>query len=126
MSFAVATFLGSALGGLCRHLLSGWFARRYGERFPVGTMAVNVSGACLIGIAWSLPWDGWASTSQIARDFLMFGFLGGYTTVSSFTLNTLNLFQEGEWRKALFNLFGSYILCLAAVFAGAAAVRIVL
>ena len=115
ITFLLLTFTGSSLGGLCRHLLSGSVARRYGERFPTGTIAVNVSGAFLIGLVWT------AFEPGAVRDFLMFGFLGGYTTVSSFTLNTLNLLQDGEWGYALGNLLGSYFFCLAAVFLGAAA-----
>ena len=107
------TFLGSAMGGFCRYLLSERIASRFGKRFPVGTMAVNVSGALLIGFIWV------AATPGPLRDFLTFGFLGGYTTVSSFTLNTLNLLQDGEWLYAGWNLAGTYTLCLAAVFTGA-------
>lgn len=119
------TFAGSSLGGLARYLLSEWIASRLGERFPFGTMVVNVSGAFLIGVVWGLPWDDRAPLAGFASDFLLYGFLGGYTTVSSFTLNTLNLFQDGEWRSALLNLFGSYFLCLAAVFVGVSVIRIV-
>lgn len=78
-------------------------------------MIVNISGAFLIGTAWMMLSPG------AMRDFLLFGFLGGYTTVSSFTLNTLTLLQDGRWLSAALNLFGSFFLCLAAVFVGAAA-----
>lgn len=111
--FLVFTFVGSSLGGLCRYLLSGFVARRFGERFPLGTLAVNVSGSFLIGVVWVTLSPG------AARDFLMFGFLGGYTTVSSFSLNTLTLLQDGQWFYATLNLFGSFLICLAAVFVGA-------
>lgn len=115
------TFGGSAMGGLCRYLLGGFIARRLGERFPVGTMVVNVTGALLIGLVWRFPSEGMSlAEHDMLRDFLMLGVLGGYTTVSSFTLNTFNLLQEGEWREAGMNLFGTYFLCLGAVFAGAA------
>ncbi len=113
IGFLLLTFAGSSLGGLCRYLLSGWVSSRFGERFPAGTMVVNVSGALLIGFIWA------AAAPGPLRDFLTFGFLGGYTTVSSFTLNTLNLLQDGEWLYAGWNLAGTYALCLAAVFAGA-------
>jgi len=119
--FILLTFGGSSLGGLCRYLLGGFVARRVGEQFPIGTMVVNVSGAFLIGFVWSFSWEILPFVEQgLVRDFLMYGVLGGYTTVSSFTLNTLNLLQEGEWFHASLNLFGSYFLCLVAVFAGAA------
>jgi fluoride exporter len=111
--FLLLIFAGSSLGGLCRFALSGMVARRFGERFPFGTLIVNISGAFLIGMAWVVLSPG------AARDFLMFGFLGGYTTVSSFSLNTLTLLQDGQWFHGALNFFGSFLLCLAAVFGGA-------
>jgi CrcB protein len=115
------TFVGSAIGGLTRHAVSGFVARRFGERFPTGTMVVNVTGALLMGIVWTAPWSaGPLAQPPLLRDFLMFGVLGGYTTVSSFTLNTFALLQDGEWRSAGLHLGGSWLLCLGAVAAGAA------
>jgi CrcB protein len=115
------TFAGSAIGGLMRHAVSGFVATRFGERFPAGTMVVNVTGAFMIGIVWSAPWTAESpGPASWLRDFLMFGVLGGYTTVSSFTLNTLALLQEGEWRSATLHLVGSWLLCLGAVATGAA------
>lgn len=116
----ILAFTGSALGGLCRYLLSGWITFRFGEGFPLGTMVVNVSGALLIGFIWAFCSPG------SLRDFLMFGFLGGYTTVSSFALNTLNLLQDGEWTYAGWSLIGTYLLCLAAVFGGASVASLML
>jgi fluoride exporter len=75
----------------------------------------------LIGVAWSAPWLGfWGSDPELLRGLLMFGFFGGYTTVSSFSWNTLSLLHEGQWLQGILNMFGSLLLCLAAVFAGAA------
>jgi fluoride exporter len=119
--FFVTTFIGSALGGWCRYLISGYCARRCGDRFPVGTMMVNVTGAFFIGLVWAVPWDeGTLLSAGVGRDFLMFGFLGGYTTVSSFAWNTLYLVQNRQWGRAVLNLFGSWFFCLAAVYAGVA------
>ncbi|TVR54875.1 MAG: fluoride efflux transporter CrcB [Puniceicoccaceae bacterium] len=115
---------GSALGGMARYVVSGWAARRFGERFPAGTLLVNTTGAFLIGLAVFFPWEAfWPEAGGWWRLGLTYGFLGGYTTVSSFSLQTLHLFREGEHRAALLNLAGSYLLCLAAVFAGAVVVR---
>lgn len=86
------TFAGSALGGLARHLLGGWLDRRAGGGFPFGTLAVNVSGAFVIGLVASARWEG---DPVLVRQFLMYGVLGGYTTVSTFTLHTLHLLQAG-------------------------------
>ncbi len=116
------TFVGSSLGGLVRFLVCRRIAGSIGERFPVGTMMVNATGAFLIGVVWGLPWEVSAGGSNHMRDFLTFGFLGGYTTVSTFSLQTLELFREGEWTSATLNLFGSFLLCLGAVFAGYASV----
>ncbi len=118
----ILTFLGSAMGGLCRHLLTGWIDRRANHGFPWGTLAVNTTGAFAVGMVWGLPWEVWPPVSALGRDFLVFGFLGGYTTVSSFALNTLDLWQNDCRRRAVFNLFGTHALCLTAVFTGAAVV----
>ncbi len=111
--------LGSALGGMSRHMLSGWVAHRWGERFPWGTFVVNVTGAFLIGWLAFLPWSGYAAPWDVLpRIFLLYGFLGGYTTVSSFSLQTVNLVQEGQHRAALSNVLGSWASCLLAAFCG--------
>lgn len=117
---------GSALGGFLRYLLSGWVGRRWGKGFPAGTLVVNVSGAFSIGVVWALPWREISGNSgELAAVFLMYGLLGGYTTVSSFSLQTLRLAQEGEWRAAIGNVAASFGLCLAAVFLGAGMVHLV-
>ena len=117
-------FTGGFLGGLCRYLISGLFSGRYGARFPMGTLVVNVTGAFLMGILWYLPWGSGDPAAELMRHLLLPGFLGGYTTVSSFSLNTLNLLQQGEWRLAFLNLFGTYFLCLGAVSAGSAVIHL--
>ena len=111
--------LGSALGGTARYFLSGVVARRVGETFPWGTLVVNVSGAFLIGVFGSLARD---SASLLASPnpwlFAVTGFLGCYTTVSSFSLQTLTLARSGEPLAALGNVAFSVGLCLAAVSCG--------
>jgi len=111
--------LGSALGGAGRHWLSGLLAHRLGESFPVGTLAVNVSGSFLIGLVAALsdP-EGRLLINPTARQFIMVGVLGGYTTFSSFSLQTLNLAREGEWLSAAINAALSFFLCLVAVWLG--------
>lgn len=108
--------VGSALGGATRYFVSGLVGRTVGETFPWGTLTVNLSGAFVIGIAAALAarellvqahWQ-WAVT----------GFLGSYTTVSSFSLQTLALLRDGEWPRAVGNVAGSLFLCLAAVAVG--------
>jgi CrcB protein len=111
--------LGSALGGMARYWCSGWVAQRVGETFPWGTIMVNISGCFLIGVlaALSEP-DGRWYLPPLMRQFLMIGVLGGYTTFSSFSLQTLNLARDGEWLQAGANVFVSVALCLLAVWLG--------
>lgn len=114
MAAVLAVLLGGFLGGLARSGLSGLVAARAGGRFPWGTLAVNVSGCGLIGVLAGLG----ATLGPLARDFLVVGFCGGYTTVSSFALQTLVLGRDGEGRAALVNVAASTGLCLAAVALG--------
>lgn len=112
--------LGGALGACARFWLSGLVARRVGETFPWGTLAVNVSGSFAIGLlaAGLLTVDGVGEPWRATWLLLVAGVLGSYTTVSSFSLQTLALARAGEpWRAAL-NVILSLVLCLAAAFAG--------
>jgi CrcB protein len=114
--------LGSAVGGMCRYGLSGLVARHAGETFPLGTLIVNVTGCLVIGIFAGLTGtEGRLLVSPSFRQFVMLGVLGGYTTFSSFGLQTLNLAREGEWFRAGENAGLSFILCLLAVWLGHAA-----
>lgn len=111
--------LGSALGGMGRYWCSGVVARAFGETFPWGTIVVNVSGSLIIGfLATLMSPDGRLLVPTDARAFLAIGLLGGYTTFSSFSLQTLNLVRDGEWLWATANIFLSLTLCLAAVWLG--------
>lgn len=111
--------LGSALGGVSRYWLSGMLAQRFGESFPVGTLVVNVSGSFLIGFFATLTGaDGRLLIGPTARNFFMAGICGGYTTFSSFSLQTLNLARDGEWLYAGLNAVLSFALCLLAVWLG--------
>ena len=111
--------LGSALGGMSRFWASGAVARMIGETFPWGTLIVNVTGSFIIGLIAALTGpDGRIFVSSTTRLALMAGFCGGYTTFSSFSLQTLNLMNDGEWAYAGGNIAGSVALCLLAVWAG--------
>ena len=105
-----------AVGGVCRFWISSLLARRFGERFPWGTLAVNVSGAALIGIvagvvlgAGALP-----EGDRLLWALLVVGFLGSYTTVSSFSLQTLGLARAGETARAAIYVVATLFLCLTA------------
>ncbi|MSP50621.1 MAG: fluoride efflux transporter CrcB [Alphaproteobacteria bacterium] len=104
--------LGGALGSVGRYWLALAFEALFASGFPWATVAANVTGSFVIGIVAALPFG------PLSRQFLMVGVLGGYTTFSAFSLQTLVLAQEGEWAKAVANVLASVILCLAAVWIG--------
>ena len=111
--------LGSALGGAARYWCNGVLVRLLGETFPWGTLFVNVLGSLIIGFFATLTApDGRMFVDQTVRQFVMIGFLGGYTTFSSFSLQTLNLVNDGEWFYAGLNIGASVVLCLFAVWLG--------
>jgi CrcB protein len=111
--------IGSALGGAARYWCSGFAANHFGETFPMGTLLVNISGSFIIGFFATLTGpDGRILASTETRQFVMTGFCGGYTTFSSFSLQTLNLVRDGEMKLATVNIVASVALCLLAVWAG--------
>jgi len=115
----LAVMLGGAFGTALRFGLSNWFAVHYGETFPVGTIVVNVTGCFVIGVFAALTGpDGIFLASPLTRQVVMIGILGGYTTFSSFSLQTLNLCNGGEWMRAGWNVLVSVIFCLIAVWLG--------
>ena len=114
--------IGSALGGAARYWCSGFAANHFGETFPMGTLLVNVTGSFIIGFFATLTGpDGRLLVRTETRQFVMVGICGGYTTFSSFSLQTLDLAREGRWGPALGNIGLSVALCLLAVTAGYAA-----
>lgn len=111
--------VGSALGGVSRYWISGVAARLIGETFPWGTLIVNILGSFAIGFFATLTGpDGRVYVGTMARQFVMVGFCGGYTTFSSFSLQTLNLIHDGEWIRAGANVGLSVVCCLFAVWGG--------
>jgi len=113
--------LGSVLGGTASFWLSGLVARRVGETFPWGTVVVNVSGAFLLGILAASAATHGIFAGVGPWQFAAIGILGTYTTVSSFSLQTLALARDGEMLRAAGNIMLSLLLCLLAVAAGFAA-----
>lgn len=111
--------LGGALGSVARFFLSGVVAGQFGATFPWGTIIVNVTGSFLIGFFATLTApDGRLFATGNTRQFFMSGIFGGYTTFSSFSLQTLNLAREGEWFRAGANTVLSVVACLVAVWLG--------
>ncbi len=111
--------IGGALGSMARYGVSGLVSAMAGGVFPFGTMVVNVTGAILIGFLATLSGpDSRFFIPAYGRLFLMTGICGGYTTFSTFSLETANLMRDGEWGAALANIGGSVILCLVAIWVG--------
>ena len=112
---------GGALGSVSRFWLNGLISEKFGETFPWGTLVINVTGSFVIGIfaALAIPEGRMDSQSRMfATQFLMIGVCGGYTTFSSFSLQTLNLLREREWLYAGGNVILSVVLCMIAVWLG--------
>ncbi|HLH89093.1 MAG TPA: fluoride efflux transporter CrcB [Xanthobacteraceae bacterium] len=111
--------LGGAIGTVGRYWLSGVVAQLVGETFPWGTLVINVTGSFVIGFFGTLTGpDGRIFASATTRQFVMIGICGGYTTFSSFSLQTLNLMNDGEWLYAGGNVVLSVVLCLIGVWVG--------
>ena len=112
--------IGGFAGAVLRYLAAGWVQRASGSvSFPYGTLAVNVIGCVLIG-ALSYLADARGLLPAEARLFLFVGVLGGFTTFSTFGLETLNLLRDGELLVATLNVSANVVLCLGAVWAGRA------
>ena len=117
MSLAIAA--GGALGSALRYWCSFLIARTLGETFPLGTLFVNVVGSFLIVLFAEVTGpDGRLLVSSVTRQFVMVGIFGGYTTFSSFSLQTLNLALDNEWLPALVNIALSLLLCLVGAWLG--------
>ncbi len=120
----LAIMAGGAIGTGLRMALSLWIAERLEHPFPLGTLVVNVSGCFVMGLFGGLSGpDGPLMVSPILRQTVMIGVLGGYTTFSSFSLQTLLLANERQWLWAGMNVLLSVVFCLLAVWLGAVAAR---
>jgi CrcB protein len=111
--------LGGALGSVARYACAGVGVRLLGATFPWSTLFVNVSGSFVIGLLAALTSAGGKPlVTGDARSFLMIGVLGGFTTFSSFSVETLNLARAGQLHAAAWNVAGTVLLCLAGVWLG--------
>ncbi len=116
--------VGGFFGTGARYALNGLVSRQFGETFPWGTLAVNVIGSFAIGVIFvGTGPDSPLLVSASTRQFLMAGVLGGFTTFSSFSVQTLTLLREGEVGSATLNVVLSVVVCLVAAWAGEEAAR---
>jgi CrcB protein len=109
--------IAGALGAVSRFLLSGATYRLLGSGFPYGTLCVNVIGSLLIGFVMQVGLNT-DIIPQSLRTVVTVGFLGAFTTFSTFSFETLNYIRDGVWGMALLNIAVNVIVCLLAVFAG--------
>jgi len=119
----VLIFLGSGLGAICRYGISNVAHGLLGRDFPYGTLVVNTSGSFLMGIFFILIVERFAGFAPQLRAFLLIGFLGGYTTFSSFSIETLTLFENGAWITASLNILLNIILCISLAWLGVLGTR---
>jgi len=112
------------LGANARYLVGVWAGERWGVYFPFGTFIVNVTGSFLLGFVVALAAERLLISPEL-RLFLAVGFMGSYTTFSSYTVESLLLIQSGALAPALLNILGNNILGLGFAFAGFAAARLV-
>jgi CrcB protein len=120
MQIYLMVALGGAIGTVGRYWLAGVVARLVGETFPWGTLLINVTGSFIIGFFAMLTGpDGRIFVGTTWRQFVMVGICGGYTTFSAFSLQTLNLLNDGEYAYASAYIVSSVVLCLLAVWVGA-------
>ena len=111
--------MGGALGSVGRFWFSGVVARQLGETFPWGTLLVNVSGSFLIGVLAAMAEPGERRLlGPSGHQFFIVGLCGGFTTFSTFSVQTLDMLRSGDWFGASANAGGSVVVCLVAVWVG--------
>lgn len=115
--------MGGFLGANARYLVGLWIAQRFGTGFPLGTLVINVTGSLVIGFFMGLISDRFIVHTHW-RFFFAIGFLGAYTTFSTFSYETFALFQDREYVLGLVNVFGSVTLGLLGVLGGMALARL--
>jgi CrcB protein len=117
----ILLLLGGALGTLARYSLAGFTHRVYAGTFPLGTLVVNLTGAFVIGLLWGL-WEDTPIHPNV-RTFVFIGVLGGFTTFSTYSLETLNLLRDGEMKIAILNILISNLFGILLAIGGFFAAR---
>lgn len=120
----LAVGIGGFVGANARFILAQWAARRWGTAMPYGTFIINISGSFILGafsvLALRLAW------SDALRLMVAIGFVGAYTTFSTFEYESLQLVMEGSWPRALLNIGGSVVCGFAAAYLGVVVARLFL
>ncbi|RTL54546.1 MAG: fluoride efflux transporter CrcB [Bradyrhizobiaceae bacterium] len=122
LQLILAVAVGGAFGSVARYLVGIGSGKLFGLDFPWGTLIINVTGSFLIGVfveSFALRWD----LPQVARVFLTVGICGGFTTFSTFSLDTAFLMERGELAAAAAYIAASVVLSIAALFAGLHLIR---
>ncbi len=119
MVAAILVAIGGGIGSVTRYLVGGWFASRFGPAFPYGTLVINVTGSFVIGLFLAFAQER-VSLSPYWRLFFAVGFLGGYTTFSTFEYESVRLLQDGEMLLGSVYLIGSVVAGGIAAVAGIA------
>jgi len=109
--------IGGFLGAVARYAVAVWIGQKWGRSFPMGTFVINVSGSFLIGLLMVLFTERYLVNPQW-RLLLVVGFLGAYTTFSTFEFETGSLIKDGEWMMAMLNVFGSVVAGFVALKTG--------
>ncbi len=124
MQAYLLVFVGAGLGGTLRHILNVNLGRAFGTAFPWTTAFINVSGSLVMGLltGW-LAFRAGGGLTQPTRLFFATGVLGGYTTFSTFSLETILLFESGKTAEALAYVVGSVLIGAFSLWAGLALVR---
>lgn len=120
----LAVGIGSGLGGICRYGVGAFFVARYGPGMPWGTFVINVTGSFLIGFIAEIAQTRAIGVDPLLRVLLTAGFLGGYTTFSTFSYETVTLGQDRDWKLALAYALGSLIVGVAMCYLGIVTVRV--
>jgi CrcB protein len=118
----ILVLAGGAMGTLARFLISGFAQKHVSNEFPIGTLVVNLIGSFIIGLLWGAFEN--QPANQI-RAFLFVGVLGGFTTFSAYSIETLNLFRDGQVRFAVLNILLNNVLGILLAFCGLAAAKFV-
>ena len=122
MTQILAIAAGGSLGAVMRYVMSTGIHNWLGRGFPYGTLVVNVLGSLLMGMLYELFLQRLSVSPEI-RGVLLIGFLGAFTTFSTFSIETINLVEQGYLLKAVTNILASVILCVLAAWCGMQVVR---